>query len=155
MHPATHIQTLIGEDALARMAEVSDLYERVFGEPAAEFLNSAAEKPGLALWLARDATGLAVGFKLGYRRSPREFYSWLGGVDPAARGAGIARNLMRAQHAWAAEAGYPAVTTQTMNRYRAMLLLNIQEGFDVVGTHTDDAGLTRIMLKKRLGPTGE
>lgn len=152
MHPSVHFETRTGEAALAVMAEVSALYERVFGEPAGEFLDSAAEKPGLALWLARDANGQAVGFKLGYRRSPREFYSWLGGVDPAARGDGIARALMRAQHAWAAGAGYPTVSTQTMNRYRAMLLLNIQEGFDVVGTHTDEQGLTRIMLKKRLGP---
>ena len=145
-----NIETLTEGAALAVMPEVAGLYGRVFGEPAEELLDSAAEKVGLALWLARGDDGQPVGFKLGYRRSPREFYSWLGGVDPGARGAGIARALMRAQHAWLTEQGYSWVRTETMNRYRPMLLLNIQEGFDVMGTHTDEAGLTRIMLRKRL-----
>lgn len=144
------IETLTGEAALAVMDEVAALYQRVFESPAGEMLDGAAEKPHLTLWLARAEGGRALGFKLGYRRSPEAFYSWLGGVDPAARGGGIARALMRAQHGWLREQGYRVVRTETMNRFRAMLLLNIQEGFDVVGTHTDDEGLTRIMLRKRL-----
>lgn len=145
------IETLTGEAALTLMDEVAGLYARVFGETTLDLPARAAEKFRLTLWLARGEGGRALGFKLGYQRGgPQEFYSWLGGVDPASRGQGIARALMRAQHAWLTEQGYTWVRTETMNRYRPMLLLNIQEGFDVVGTHTDEEGLTRIMLKKKL-----
>ncbi len=41
---------------------------------------------------------------------------------------------MRRQHAWAAGAGYDRITTNTFNRFLPMLLLNLSEGFDVIGT---------------------
>ena len=100
-------------------------------------------------------TGLAVdgervvGCKLGYERKPNHFYSWLGCVDPAYRGRGIAAELMRQQHDWCRQNRYQTIRTQTYNQWREMLVLNIRAGFDVVGTVQGNRGLT-IVLEKRL-----
>ena len=47
------------------------------------------------LCLAYSEAGQVVGFKLGYALSTREFYSWIGAVDGAFRGRGIARQWRR------------------------------------------------------------
>lgn len=91
-----------------------------------------------------------VGYKIGYEERKERFYSWLGGVYPEYRGKGIATRLLRMQHEWCKEQGYAVVRTQTKNRWREMLLLNIREGFDVVGTYTDDRGEPKIILEKRM-----
>ena len=90
-----------------------------------------------------------VGCKLGYERKPGHFYSWLGCVSPSHRGQGIAAELMRQQHDWCRQNGYHTVHTQTYNRWRTMLVLNIRAGFDIVGTVQKGRGLA-IMLEKRL-----
>ncbi|MBC8083591.1 MAG: GNAT family N-acetyltransferase [Hymenobacter sp.] len=99
-------------------------------------------------WLAL-AEGRLVGCKLGYERKPGHYYSWLGGVDSAFRGHGIGRDLLRRQHAWGRQQGYSHIRTHTYNRWRAMLLLNLREGFDIVGTVQGPRGLV-IILEKEL-----
>ncbi|MBT9393992.1 GNAT family N-acetyltransferase [Hymenobacter sp. NST-14] len=99
-------------------------------------------------WLVEHA-GQLVGCKLGYERQPGHYYSWLGGVRPAFRGRGLAAGLLGRQHAWAREQGYRAVRTHTYNRWRAMLLLNLRHGFDIIGTVQGPRGLT-IVLEKQL-----
>ncbi|GGR01245.1 GNAT family N-acetyltransferase [Deinococcus ruber] len=144
------LDLLTGEAALAFIPNLIPLAVAVFDDDDFVTLPAdAAEKPGLMLLVAFGGTELR-GFKMGYRRSEKNFYSWLGGVLPAARGQGIARRLMDAQHVWATEQGYTYVSTETFNRYRPMLLLNIQSGFDVVGTQTTPSGEARIVLRKML-----
>lgn len=92
-----------------------------------------------------------VGYKFGYEDRPGRFYSWLGGVHPAYRRLGLGRALMERQHALVARAGYRTVRTVTLNRHRAMLLLNLQSGFDIVGTLWS-RGELRIVLEKALRP---
>ena len=98
-------------------------------------------------------TGLAVdderviGCKLGYERKPHHFYSWLGCVDPACRGRGIAAELMRQQHDWCRQNGYHTIRTQTYNQWREMLVLNIRAGFDVIGTVQNKRGLALLLEK--------
>lgn len=75
-----------------------------------------------------------VGYKIGYERKPGHFYSWLGGVDPDFRGLGIAAVLLQNQHQWCRESGYRVVRTQTYNQWRGMLILNLKQGFNIVGT---------------------
>ncbi|MDU0370397.1 GNAT family N-acetyltransferase [Hymenobacter endophyticus] len=99
-------------------------------------------------WLAYENNQL-VGCKLGYERKPGHYYSWLGGVHPDFRGRGIAAELMGQQHAWCAAQGYRRVRTQTYNRWRAMLLLNLRHGFDIIGTVQSSRGLN-IVLEKEL-----
>ena len=46
---------------------------------------------------------------------------------------GLARELMVEQHRWAGEAGYRLVETRTRSHNRAMVILNLQCGFEIVG----------------------
>lgn len=91
-----------------------------------------------------------VGFKLGFGDRPGRFYSWLGGVAPEQRRRGVARALIRRQHLRCREAGYSCVRTHTTNGHRGMLLLNVQEGFDVIGTTSSARKGLRIVLEKGL-----
>lgn len=92
-----------------------------------------------------------VGYKFGYEDRPGRFYSWLGGVHPAYRRRGLGRALMERQHALVARSGYRTIRTITLNRHRAMLLLNLVSGFDIVGTLWS-RGELRIVLEKPLRP---
>ncbi|WP_411345281.1 GNAT family N-acetyltransferase [Paenibacillus sp. WLX1005] len=93
-----------------------------------------------------------IGYKIGYplMEDQNTFYSWLGGVDPNYRKQGIASMLMDMQHNHLRQSGYRKVQTKTMNRWRNMLLLNIQYGFDIVDTFTDARGSFKIVLEKDL-----
>ncbi|XQY90000.1 GNAT family N-acetyltransferase [Metabacillus sp. HB246100] len=91
-----------------------------------------------------------IGYKIGYELTPHMFYSWLGGVDPTYRKNGIASQLMSRQHSLLKEKGYRVVQTKSMNKWRSMLLLNIQNGFDVIDTYVDEKGLHKITLEKTL-----
>ena len=78
-----------------------------------------------------------VGYKIGfeYASDHEYFYSWNGGVLPAYRRQGIAQQLMKRQHEIAKAKGYKFIRTQTKNKYRDMLILNIRSGFDVTGVY--------------------
>ena len=91
-----------------------------------------------------------VGYKIGYELSQDKFYSWLGGVDPNYRNYGIATKLMKMQHEYLKENGYKTVQTKTKNQWRDMLIMNIKNGFDIIGTYTDDQGEPKIILEKKL-----
>ncbi len=91
-----------------------------------------------------------VGFKIGYRDSPYDFYSWLGGVDPEFRRRGIADELMVRQHRFAEKQGYKTVVTKTKNQFKAMLIVNLRHGFDIIGSYTDHKGEPKLILKKWL-----
>lgn len=101
-------------------------------------------------WLVEHA-GRVVGCKLGYERQPGHYYSWLGGVLPEFRGQGLAAELLGRQHAWAREQGYHRIRTHTYNRWRAMLLLNLRHGFDIIGTVQGRHGLTIVLEKELAG----
>lgn len=108
-----------------------------------------SERKNTMILVAHDDTGV-VGFKIGYQDSPEVFHSWLGGVHPHARKRGIASALMQAQHDWALEKGYTYLTTNTENKWRDMLLLNIRHGFDIIGTSVGKRNEIKIMLRKKL-----
>jgi GNAT superfamily N-acetyltransferase len=127
------------------------LYQTIFGAVvSAEVEERLTQLQDIHLVFALNEDGHAVGYKLGYRESPDTFYSWLGGVLPDYRGQGKAAQMMAAQHQWCAQRGYRYVRTKTMNRWRAMLLLNIRSGFDVIGTYTGRDGVVKIILEKTL-----
>ena len=128
------------------------LYQEIFGTTvSAEMLERLVFNRDVHLLLALNDAGNAIGFKIGYRDDPETFYSWLGGVLPAYRGHGIAPLLTEMQHAWCIQKGYKYVRTKTMNQWRAMLLLNIRMGFEVIGTQTGRNGVVKIILEKKLG----
>lgn len=135
-----------------------DLLTSVFASQShdewlADLTQKAATYPVFQTLLALDGERV-VGCKLGYEREsdrtrPGVFYSWLGGVDPAYRGRGIAAELMRRQHDTCRAAGYATIRTHTYNHWRDMLILNLRHGFEIIGTQPGKRGLT-IVLEKRL-----
>ena len=134
------------------LASLLDLHLRVFkGQTREEVLAELAyqDNRGPLLLIVALAGRLVVGYKIGYERKPGHFYSWLGCVAPESRGRGIATVLMRLQHDWCLREGYNTVSTQTYNRWREMLLLNIKHEFDIVGTKQGVHGLL-ILMEKRL-----
>jgi len=105
-------------------------------------------RPKFLILVAVD-DGRVVGYKIGYQDRKSRFYSWLGGVYPECRGQGIASELMRRQHEWCKEQAYEVIRTQTKNKWRNMLILNLRHGMDIVGTYTDERGEPKIILEKR------
>lgn len=95
--------------------------------------------------------GELVGYKIGYQKNPRLFYSWIGGVLTNARGEGVAKALMEKQHELAKQRGYKVIRTETQNRFKPMLVLNLKFGFDIIGTYKSDQDqLQTIILEKSL-----
>lgn len=91
------------------------------------------------------------GFKLGYDFGEQVFYSWLGGVLPAARRRGAARLLLHAQESWVREKGYQEIRVKSRNRYRNMLMLLLSEGYQIFDIEPqDNLEDNRIWFRKSL-----
>jgi GNAT superfamily N-acetyltransferase len=138
--------TQVGEDEIA---SIGVLMEKAFGEWDRKWFDETFKHQNQFHLLLAFIDGAPVGFKIGYEKNEHEFYSWLGGVHPEFRGLGIATDLMKRQHEWCRQRGYQVVQTKTQNRFRAMLLLNVKHGFDVIGTHESKEGM-KIALEKKL-----
>jgi GNAT superfamily N-acetyltransferase len=95
-----------------------------------------------------------VGFKLGFCERPGVFHSWLGAVAESSEGHGIGRRLLELQHQYLQEHGYHMVRTGTRNRFKRMLILNLRNGFDLVGVKIKD-GEAHLQLEKRLTPVAK
>ena len=107
--------------------------------------------PAGPLILISEADGQPVGCKLGYAAEDDSFYSWLGGVLPAHRKAGLAQRLLEFQERRAAEGGFSAITVKSMNRYPAMLRLLIRNGYQIrLVEHFGDTARERIHFIKPL-----
>lgn len=99
-----YIYSVVEGEAVRDRGDMRDLCTIIFSDFDADYLTTRLpfiSDP--ALHVARRINGDLVGFKLGYRRGPHMFYSWLGGVHPETRRHGVARELMVRQHQWAAD----------------------------------------------------
>lgn len=117
--------------------------------PSESFLERLNEKRDLSLLLAHDE-GKLIGFKIGYTRFKGVFFSWLGAVDPGRRRAGVARRLLQDQHSLCVNRGYDEIQTESSGSNRPMLILNLQEGFEVSGIHLGHEEVLTVQLRKRL-----
>ena len=124
------------------------LHQSIFGI-SDDLITRMANKPEILIDIGMDNSRV-IGYKIGYQLDTHTFYSWLGGVDPNYRKQGIAAELMKQQHQTLKELGFKVVQTKTMNKWRSMLILNIKNGFDVIDTYTNEKGLNKIILKKKL-----
>lgn len=132
--------------------QMDELEKLVFGDLyRPNYLQTESQtKSGLLATIAYS-DGQAIGFKIGYSLSQKRFYSWAGGVRNDYRSQGVATALMAEQHQKLKELGYTVVRTQTKNRFRSMLLLNIRKGFDIIGTfNAHESQDMVIMLEKNL-----
>jgi predicted GNAT superfamily acetyltransferase len=136
---------------ISKLREILDLYELIFETklPTNGFIYEVENSKNLLFQLAY-ADDLLIGFKLGFEKKYRSFYSWLGGVHHDYRGQGIAKELMSLQHANLRDKGYESVTTHTANKFKTMLILNLKNGFDLTGTNLNSKGEQRLILRKSL-----
>ena len=65
-------------------------------------------------------------------------------------GEGLPLSLWSSNIELVKDAGYETIETKTRNKWRSMLILNIKHGFDITNTFTDDDGIHRIELEKKL-----
>lgn len=111
---------------VAGVEEILPMNRQLFEED--RLINSFARED-LMIWVARSE-GLAVGFKVGYRESRTVYYSAKGGVAPAFRRRGIARQLLGVMADAAREQGYRKLAFDTFpNRHPGMAVLALKEGF--------------------------
>ncbi len=125
--------------------------DHVFQSPSAEREEIAwrlENMPDAVVHCAHLGSEL-IGFKIAYATRRRRLYSWLGGVQSQHRRRGVARALMEAQHQWAKARGYVNVETGTIRNNLPMMTLNLQSGFQIIGTYAR-AGTTRVLMAKRL-----
>lgn len=93
-----------------------------------------------------------VGCKVGYDKfNDGSFYSWLGGVIPEYREAGVARKLASTQEEWAKEKGYVSIKFKTLNRHKGMIIFAIKNGFEMYNIKPkDELEDYRIQMTKEL-----
>jgi len=92
-----------------------------------------------ALLLVAERNGTVAGFKAGYDRyGDGSFYSWLGGVQPEARRAGIAQALLESQEREVINSGFDRIYVKTRNRFVGMISLLLKSGYGVVGVNLPD-----------------
>lgn len=101
------------------------------------------------LLLVAEIADAVVGYKLGYWLDNQCFYSWLGGVHPSYRKQGIAKALMLEQERRIGSTSAKEIRVKSMNQYRAMLLLLISQGYDIVGVELNVHGRKKIHFSKK------
>ena len=131
---------------------VADIYRQVF-KPARDVGSFQRRFVGrhnpLILIASREAH--AVGFYLGFELKPDVFFTWLVGVLPDSRRAGVATQMMDAGEAWAGGQGYERIRFECQNYARPMLHLAIAGGYDVTGIRWDgDLGTNLVIFEKHL-----
>ena len=144
----------IRSGTLADIAHLNARIPEFIDKPSIEYLASRlldgrTEAHSLILVAYRHQEPIA--YKAGHALSSQEFYSWLGGVLPSHRQAGIATRLREAQESWACEQGYRRIRVKSMNRYSTMLKLVISAGYQICAY--EDAGrpeTSKIVFQKVL-----
>jgi GNAT superfamily N-acetyltransferase len=143
-----------GAEALALADEILALCHVLFPDFTDAYLTDRLPTvTGPAVVAARGPDGALLGFKLGYARGEDTFYSWLGGIHPSIRRRGVGRQLMQRQHDWARERGYAFVETRTRTVNNAMIILNLQSGFRIVGYDESSDGQPTVTQRAALHPT--
>lgn len=143
-----HVYFFWGMPDEKTMDGILQLHNKIFAN-VDEFVKKVSLLPDVLFIVAMEDNQVA-GYKIGYSLSADRYYSWYGGVHEAYRGRGIASRLMQLQHRLVKEAGYETIETKTRNKWREMLIMNLKHGFDITETFTDDEGIHRIILEKRL-----
>jgi ribosomal protein S18 acetylase RimI-like enzyme len=112
----------------------------------------AAKVTGHPLLVVARVEDRIVGFKLGYTIGQETFDSWIGGVEPAFRQHGVARELLRLQERLVREMGLTKIIVKSMNRFPAMLRFLISEGYQLVAVETREGRESKIVFEKPLPP---
>lgn len=105
-----------------------------------------------SLTLVASINHKVVGYKLGYYTSNTEFYSWLGGVIPEYRKAGVANKLRLEQESILANNNVSTISVKSMNRFPNMLQMLISKGYAIEGYEDNgNPDNSKILFIKHLG----
>ena len=143
---------IIREGTIAECIEISEkIPEFSSGNyDEAAYLQRLSNTQYLILVAEKDQQ--VVGFKIGYDRyQDGSFYSWLGGVLPEYRKDSIATQLANEQEKWALASGFDTIRLKTRNRFRAMLIFALKNGFLIENIEIKETvENNRIILRKLL-----
>ena len=150
---STHIQAITqftladAQLAASLMQSIPEFDKPVSAEAMLERIGAAP-----ALLLLCHVEDELAGFKLGYEKSPGEFYSWLGGVLPDFRKLGLAQSMLLTQEQWASEQGYSLLKVKTRNSFPAMLSMLVQNRYQIAAIQGEGVSLAeqKISLQKTL-----
>ena len=118
----------ITEVGMDRLDTIRELNVAIFDE---ERVINTFDRDGL-LMLVAFLDERPVGFKVGYQLHQDTFYSAKGGVLPAYRRRGIARELLYVMMEHVRHAGYRRFVYDTFpNKHAGMTILGLVEGFRV------------------------
>ena len=141
----TYREVLLPFDLSPLIAEISELRpvspEKIVARTANDGMLVVAE-----------VNGRLAGLKLGYASSKSTFYSWLGGVAPAFRGRGIARELIRFQEELVLARGYLRIRAKSTERFSAMLGLLESEGYVLIAKEREADEDEKLVFEKILQP---
>lgn len=116
------------------LEEVVQVVEQITEFARKETTDSLAlrldNKQGVLVLVALEGEQL-LGFKIGYQIDQQTYYSWFGGVSPAARNKGVAQKLLDRQEAWVADRGYRDLKVKSRNQFPSMLRLLIRNGYQI------------------------
>lgn len=144
-------RSIEGPLSAASLGQLAALSEEIFGfgETAAQLAGFFKTRRRVLLCLALQGEDL-VGFKIGFEEQPQAFESWRGGVREGTRRHGVASELMRMQHAWCQEEGFQVIKTTTSSNNVPMLIVNLQSGFEIVGSFVNRRKRLKILQEKWL-----
>ena len=127
-----------------------ELHDKIFTPTFTDVVKKEIKNKSSSLMLIAVKNGELCGFKLGYEKDSRTFYSWTGAVAENFRGQGVGSKLMKTQHDWCKSRDYTFVRTKTTNRWKNMIILNLKHGFEIIGSYTDTKGNAKLILEKHL-----
>ncbi|QNN22152.1 GNAT family N-acetyltransferase [Planctomycetales bacterium ZRK34] len=137
---------------MADLELVAELYNQVFA-PArdAAFFKRRFLGRYNELIMVAHVDDRPVGFTTGFELKPSVFFSWLYGVLPDYRRAGVGSQMMTAVQAWAQEHGYESIRLECQNSHRAMLHMCIEHEYHIHGVRWDpDLGVNLVIFEKTL-----
>ena len=105
----------------------------------------------LAINESADVIGFRYAHALPSENGQRIIYDQNGGVMPTARRNGVSRALLREQHRIAKNRGYDKIRTGVAVALKPMIILNLQEGFEITELIWDEKFRTKILnFEKKL-----
>lgn len=119
---------LIREGSLSEIVQIVEKIHEFAQKETEQSLEARLNDKTCLVLVAENESEL-LGFKMGYELDNKTFYSWFGGVTPAARGHGVAQRLLDVQEKWALEQGYQRIKVKSRNQFPAMLRLLIKNGY--------------------------
>lgn len=130
--------------------DMINLYSETFNDADIVFFKQRIDDhPKLLSVLAYNDT-ILIGFKIGYPYNETTFYSWIGGVKQTFRQQGVAKQLALLQQQWAKENGFEKLRTKSMNNFKAMMIMNLKNGFNITKVYTNTKGQTKVVFEKEL-----